>query len=158
MYGFTARHIWTSQKIKPSPDACTMKDSMIIKTNGWYIDLPQFNCPVQYTPNNISRPATINQSECRDRYVGKLSGKGKLGFPLIETKTMIMVNGAAETTEFEITIETLEFSTAKLDSMLFEIPLGYKQSLNEEELNDDLDVSDMMKHACNSSVNRRSSH
>ena len=34
MYGMTARHIWTTQKIKPSPDAC-MKDSMIIKSDGW---------------------------------------------------------------------------------------------------------------------------
>ncbi len=57
MYGFTARHIWTRQKIKPSTDACTMKDSMIIKTDGWYIDLPQFNCPVQFVPANVSRPA-----------------------------------------------------------------------------------------------------
>ena len=28
MNGFTARHIWTTQKIKPSADACTMKDSI----------------------------------------------------------------------------------------------------------------------------------
>src|SRR5690606_32672651 len=43
VYGLTARRVWTTQKIKPSTDACTMKDSMIIKTDGWYIDLPQFN-------------------------------------------------------------------------------------------------------------------
>ena len=48
MFGMTARHVWTSQKIKPSPDACSMKDSMLMKTDGWYIDLPQFNCPVHY--------------------------------------------------------------------------------------------------------------
>ena len=34
MNGFTARHVWTSQKIKPTPDACTMKDSIVIKTDG----------------------------------------------------------------------------------------------------------------------------
>lgn len=27
MYGLTARHVWTTQKIKPSADACMMKDS-----------------------------------------------------------------------------------------------------------------------------------
>jgi hypothetical protein len=54
MYGFTARHIWTTQKIKPSADACSMKDSMIIKTDGWYIDLPEFNCPVTYSRNAIA--------------------------------------------------------------------------------------------------------
>src|SRR5688500_692755 len=46
VWGLTARHVWTYQKMKPSPDACAMKDSIIIKTDGWYIDLPQFNCPV----------------------------------------------------------------------------------------------------------------
>ena len=31
MHGLTARRIWTTQKIKPSTDACMMKDSMVIK-------------------------------------------------------------------------------------------------------------------------------
>jgi len=31
MFGFTARHVWTYQKLKPSPNACSMKDSFIIK-------------------------------------------------------------------------------------------------------------------------------
>jgi hypothetical protein len=144
MYGFTARHIWTTQKIKPSADACTMKDSMIIKTDGWYIDLPQFNCPVQFVPANVNRAAAKNQPQCMDRYVSKRSGKGKLGFPLLETKTMIMGNGSATTSEFETSVETLEFSTAKLDSMLFEIPLGYKQVFSEEELQDKVGVNEMM--------------
>jgi hypothetical protein len=145
MYGFTARHVWTTQKMKPSADACTMKDSMIIKTDGWYIDLPQFNCPVRYTPNNFKRPATANQPECKDRFVSRRSGKGKLGFPLIETKTIIMGGAAAQTSNFETTIETLEFSTAKLDSMLFEIPLGYTETKNEEDLQDKFDVASMLK-------------
>ncbi len=154
MYGLTARHIWTTQKIKPSADACTMKDSMIIKTDGWYIDLPQFNCPVRYTPANTSRPAGGNQPPCTDRYVSKRSGKGKLGFPLAETKTMIMGNGLAKTSEFETSIETLEFSTAKLDSMLFEIPIGYKQAMSEEELQDEFNLNGMMKQAGNRNQDR----
>lgn len=147
MYGFTARHIWTTQKIKPSADACTMKDSMIIKTDGWYIDLPQFNCPVQLVPATMSRTAGKNQPQCIDRYVSRRSGKGKLGFPLLETKTMIMGNGSSATSEFETSIETLEFSTAKPDSMLFEIPLGYKQVFSEEELQDKMDVNERMQQA-----------
>ena len=58
-----------------------------------------------------------------------------------------MGNGPAQTTNFETSLETLEFSTAKLDSMLFEIPLGYEQTMNEEELQDKLDVNEMMKQA-----------
>lgn len=145
MYGFTARHVWTTQKMKPSADACMMKDSMIIKTDGWYIDLPQFNCPVRYTPSNFKRPATANQPECKDRFVSRRSGKGKLGFPLIETKTIIMGGAAAQTSNFETNIETLEFSTAKLDSMLFEIPLGYTETKNEEDLQEKFNVASMLK-------------
>jgi hypothetical protein len=146
MYGLTARHVWTTQKIKPSADACMMKDSMVIKTDGWYIDLPQFNCPM-YSYTSSSARSSQYQPACKDRFVSRRSGKGKLGFPLIETKTMIMGNGSAQTSEFKTSLETLEFSTMKLDSMLFEIPPGYKLAASEEELQDKFDVSEMMKQA-----------
>lgn len=143
MNGFTARHIWTTQKIKPSPDACMMKDSIIIKTDGWYIDLPQFNCPVRYAPStNI--PAQQPQPECKDRYITHRSGKGKLGFPLTETRTIIM-GGEAKTNEFTTSLETLEFSSLKLDSMLFEIPPGYTLAKNESELQEKASMQDMIE-------------
>lgn len=149
MYGITARHVWTTQKIKPSADACMMKDSMTIKTDGWYIDLPQFNCPV-YGHNRTSVRSTGQyQPACRDRFVSRKSGKGKLGFPLTETKTMIMANGTSQVSEFTTSLETLDFSMMKLDSMLFEIPVGYKETKNEEELQDKFDMSGMMKQAGN---------
>jgi hypothetical protein len=152
MYGVTARHVWTTQKIKPSADACMMKDSMIIKTDGWYIDLPQFNCPVYGYTNTSARSGGQYQPTCKDRFVSRRSGKGKLGFPLTETRTMIMGgNGTMQTSEFKTLLETLEFSTMKLDSMLFEIPIGYKPAISEEELQDKLDVSEMMKQAGNKS-------
>jgi hypothetical protein len=146
MYGITARHIWTTQKIKPSADACMMKDSMTINTDGWYIDLPQFNCPV-YGYASASMKPDVNQPACKDRFVSRRSGKGKLGFPLIEIRTMIMGNGTSQANEFKTSLETLEFSTMKPDSMLFEIPPGYKLAENEEELRDNFDVNAMMKQA-----------
>lgn len=145
MYGFTARHVWTTQKIKPSADACMMKDSMIIKTDGWYIDLPQFNCPITGYNNGGGYGGT-QKIECKDRFVSKRSGKGKLGFPLIETKTMIM-GGTMQTSEFKTDLETLELSTAKLDSMLFEIPIGYAETKNEEDLQDKIDPMAYMQQA-----------
>jgi len=145
MYGFTARHVWTTQKMKPSPDACSMKDSMIIKTDGWYIDFPKFNCPVQYRPGKTPSPQPEKQQiDCKDRFVTRRSGKGKLGFPLSETTTMIMGNGGAQTSEFETSIETLELSTKKLDSMLFEIPPGYTLAASEADLQDKFDMNDMI--------------
>ncbi len=146
MYGFIARHVWTSQKIKPSADACTMKDSMVIKTDGWYIDLPQFNCPVQSRPSRamMSSPNERPKPDCMDKFVNHRSGKGKLGFPLTETRTIKMGSGGAKTSEFETNIETLEFSTVKLDSMLFEIPIGYTEAKEESELQDKMDVNELM--------------
>jgi hypothetical protein len=140
MYGMTARHIWTTQKIKPSPDAC-MKDSMIMKTDGWYIDLPEFSCPVRYTAINTGG---MGGADCKDRYITRQSGKGKLGFPLIEKRIMIMGNGVAETTRFETNLETIEFSTAKLDSMLFEIPPGYRLAKDITELQDRIDAASII--------------
>ncbi len=145
MYGFTARHIWTTQKIKPSADACSMKDSMIIKTDGWYIDLPEFNCPVTYSTKAIADGGGMQKRSCQDKFVTKSTGKGKLGFPLIVKTTMIMGNKDAQT--FETNLETLEFSTAKLDSMLFEIPPGYKLAASEEELQDKWDKNAYMEAA-----------
>lgn len=143
MNGFTARHIWTTQKMKPSPEACMMKDSMIIKTDGWYIDLPEFNCPIRYTP----APQRTNEKvkpDCQDRFVSHRSGKGRLGFPLIETRTIIMGGGAPQTSEFTTNLETLEFSSQKLDSMLFEIPAGYTQTMDEMDLQDKFEMKDIM--------------
>ncbi|MEO7983656.1 MAG: hypothetical protein ABI688_06220 [Bacteroidota bacterium] len=144
MNGFTARHVWTSQKIKPSPDACSMKDSIIIKTDGWYIDLPQFNCPVRYTPAPATMPNKQEQPECKDRFVTHRSGKGKLGFPLTETRTIVMGDGGSKTTEFASSLETIEFSSEKLDSMLFEIPPGYTLATTEAELQDKFDMNEMI--------------
>ncbi|MEI2739315.1 MAG: hypothetical protein V9F01_11055 [Chitinophagaceae bacterium] len=156
MNGFVARHVWTSQKIKPTPDACTMKDSIIIKTDGWYIDLPQFNCPIRYTPTTTARPTEKQEPNCKDRYITHRSGKGKLGFPLTEKRIIIMGDGTSKTTEFETTLETLEFSSEKLDSMLFEIPPGYTQTKNENDLQDKFDMNEMInqyKNADNGKIN-----
>jgi len=142
MYGFTARHVWTSQKMKPSPDACSMKDSLLIKTDGWYIDLPQFNCPVGYHPERRANERT--QPDCIDKYVMHRQGNGKLGFPLAETVIMIMGNSKDEV---RTSMETVELSTDKLDSMLFEIPQGYELAKSEEELLDKMDVQEMMNNA-----------
>ena len=152
MYGLTARHVWTTQKMKPSADACMMKDSMVVKTDGWYIDLPKFNCPIRYRPQQMQRqPDEKPLPDCQDRFVTRRSGKGKLGFPLIETTTIMMGGQAATTMEFKTDVETLDFSMEKLDSMLFEIPTDYTETKNEDDLQDKMDVGglldDVMKNA-----------
>ena len=58
----------------------------------------------------------------------------------------------------ETSIETLEFSTAKLDSMLFEIPQGYTEAKSEEELQDKFDIGDMMKGMKNKAKNNENNN
>jgi len=131
--------------MKASPDACMMKDSFLIKTDGWYIDLPKFNCPVRYRPQQVQRdPKEKPKLDCKDRFVTRRKGKGKLGFPLIETTTIIMGDQAAKTTEMKTDLETMDFSMEKLDSMLFEIPPGYTETKNEDDLQDNFDMSGMI--------------
>lgn len=153
MNGFIARHIWTYQKIKPSPDACTMKDSIIIKTDGWYIDLPQFNCPERYSASTPNMNPEQRKPDCVDKFVTRRKGKGKLGFPLTETRTIIMGGANPQMSEFETKLETLEFITTKLDSMLFEIPPGYTLAASEEDLQDKMDMGDMMNQFKNMNKN-----
>jgi hypothetical protein len=150
IFGFTARHVWTTQKIMPSPDACMMKDSMIIKTDGWYIDFPNFNCQRSYSGRTAAYGG-MQKPDCMDKFVTKNSGKGKLGFPITETRTMIM-GGKTTSNEFVTTIETLELSTAKVDSMLFEIPLGYTETKNPEDLQDKINVGAMAKAYANAAT------
>ena len=141
MYGFTARHIWSDQKMKPSPDACNMKDSMVMYTDGWYIDLPEFNCPM---PNEAFTGRYNPEEECQDKMIIHESGKAKMGFPLIQTTTMIMGGNKMVTKT-----ETLDLSTSKLDSTLFTIPRGYKEAKNMEELFAGMNMGEMMENAIN---------
>ncbi len=139
MFGMTARHIKTSLKVEASPDAC-MKETFNVETDGWYIDLPQFSCPVTRRPQVPQMPAQRRDGGgCRDRIQFRTSGSGKLGFALQETRTMN--NGEMS---FSQTLETLEFSKATLESALFEIPQGYTEAGNASDLYGRPDLSAIM--------------
>jgi hypothetical protein len=137
IFGFPAHHVWSTEKIKPSPDACSLKDSMLRKTDGWYIELPRYECHHDYVRVNNGR----REVWCNDKYVQHISGKGKPGFPLFEKTTMIMGDG---TNVVETSLETLELLTDKLDTSLFTIPPGYKQVNNEQDLFNLSDINSMM--------------
>lgn len=137
MFGLTARHIKTSMKMESSPDACS-PTNMAMETDGWYVDLPQFSCPMNI-PSNPMAYQRSNKSGCQDRMVAKETGTGKLGFPLEVTTTM---NGQGG---FSQSIETVEFSKATLDESLFDVPASYALAQNENDLNGKPDYSAMMR-------------
>ncbi|MBS1796876.1 MAG: hypothetical protein JSS81_23825 [Acidobacteria bacterium] len=141
MFGMTARHIRTSMTMEASPDAC-MKSDMKVETDGWYIDLPEFSCPMTSRPQTTQMPRGATGGGCRDRIVFKTTGGGKLGFALQETRTF-----ASGGMSFTQTTETLEFSKATLDPALFEIPAGYALTGDANDLYGRPDYAAMAKTA-----------
>ncbi|MEP6847988.1 MAG: hypothetical protein ABI999_03965 [Acidobacteriota bacterium] len=128
MFGLTARHIKTSMKMEPSPDACT-KQEMSMETDGWYVDLPQFSCPMTIPRNPMASGGNERSGGCQDRMIVKYSGGGKMGFPLKVTQTM-----GGEGQSFATSIETVEFSKATLDDGLFDVPQGYSLANSSSDL------------------------
>jgi len=130
MFGLTARHIKTTMTMQASADACTDAD-MMVETDGWYVDLPQFSCPMQM-PQNPMMANNGGNSGCRDKMILKQSGSGKLGFALMLTTKMKM--GDDDEESMTQTLETLEFSKATLDDALFDIPAGYNLAKSSQDL------------------------
>ena len=143
MFGLTARHIKTSMTMQASPDAC-MKESIKTETDGWYVDLPSFSCPITVRPQ-MPQMSGASSGGCRDRIAFKTSGGGKLGFPLTETRTMKMGGDGEDAMNMSQSIETLEFSKATLDAALFDVPAGYSLTADSQSLYGKPDMSAMMR-------------
>ncbi|MFN2492004.1 MAG: hypothetical protein ABR501_03865 [Pyrinomonadaceae bacterium] len=128
MFGFTARHVKTTTSMESSPDACSQIKQRT-ETDGWYIDFSAtFNCDLGRTSMTAQSPS---QGGCRDRINSKRVGTGRTGFPLMETTTMYGADGRAM---FTSTKEVLELSREPLDAALFEVPAGYVETTNTQEL------------------------
>ncbi len=128
MFGFKARHIKTTISIESSPDACSpMKQKM--ETDGWYIDFAYgLNC--ETSPTQVAGP-TGPGGGCRDRVRFNRQGAARPGYPLKETTTMYGPNGEVS---FTSTKEVIELSREPLDAALFDVPAGYAQTTNQQEL------------------------
>ena len=129
MFGFNARHIKTSMKMESSPDACS-QINMEVDTDGWYIDLPQFSCPVNASANIPPQYDKPTRSGCQDKVILRTSGGGNPGFALQETQTMNSGQGQS----FTRSMETVELSKATLDDALFDIPANYKLADSDQAI------------------------
>jgi hypothetical protein len=142
MFGFQARHIKSSMSMESSPDACTPVHQRT-ETDGWYIDLSvDFNC-------DLGRPAVMSNPQvapggCRDRIAFKNTGAARTGFPLSETTTMYGPDGKVM---FTSTREVVELSREPLDAALFDLPAGYTETQNSQELYVMPSVSEMTAQA-----------
>ena len=145
MFGFTARHVKTSIRMESSPDACNPV-TQHIERDGWYIDLNfGLNCELGGgRPPVMGRPARPN---CVDRYRSRRVGAGRTGFPLIET-TIIYDQNDRE--QVRMTKEVTDLSRQPLDAALFDVPAGYTEARNTDELyavNANDMMQEMMKQA-----------
>jgi hypothetical protein len=128
MFGLTARHVKSTMTMQSSPDACSPQDTRI-ETDGWYIDLPQFSCPLSAPRNPYAQPS---KHGCLDRTIVKNTGGGRLGFAL--SLTQMIRNGGENGMGFTQTTETVEFSKTVLDDALFDVPAGYALAGSSNDL------------------------
>lgn len=128
MFGFTARHVKSSLSIESSPDACNpMK--MRMETDGWYIDLA-FGLNCEAGGAQMMGGPTAGGG-CRDRTRFNRQGAARTGYALTETTTMYGPNGQVMYTS---TKEVVELSREPLDAALFDVPSGYVETQNTQEL------------------------
>jgi hypothetical protein len=141
MFGFTARHVKTSMRMESSPDAC-YPIKQRFEQDGWYIDLSVgLSCELGRMQMGGSQMAA---GGCQDRIQYKREGAGRTGFPLIETMTVYDQN---DQPSFSNTKEVTELSRQSLDAALFDIPEGYAQAQNYQELSGQPGASEMMAQA-----------
>ncbi|HUS09030.1 MAG TPA: hypothetical protein VMZ30_01100 [Pyrinomonadaceae bacterium] len=128
MFGFQARHVKRTILIESSPDACSpMKRKM--ETDGWYID---FSFGLRCETGAASmRGMGAQGGGCRDSVRFNHQGAARLGYPLQETTTSYGPDGRVA---FTSTKEVVELSREPLDAALFDVPAGYVETTNAQEL------------------------
>jgi hypothetical protein len=139
MFGLTARRIKTSMTSQSSPDACT-QSNMKFETDGWYIDLPAFSCPLELTPRD-PMPAREPRNDCADKTIVKQSGSGRLGFSLEFIQKMTDLSGGSTFTQ---SMQTLEFSRSSLPDSLFDVPATYTAVNDSSQLYGQPDMAAIM--------------
>jgi hypothetical protein len=129
MFGFTARHLKTSMTVEASPDACN-QEKMRYDTDGWYIDFEySFDCMMNRPPARTT-PGRRGGG-CQDETRFKMVGKAKPGYPVMVTTTFYGPDGSPSTSS---TTEVIELSKTPLDAALFDIPAGYTETKDAQEL------------------------
>lgn len=141
MFGFTARHVQTSTRIESSPDACNPIKQRF-EQDGWYIDL-NFGLNCEAARMNMGR-SPMAMGGCQDRTQFRREGTARTGFPLIETTTVYDQN---DQPTFSTTKEVAELSRQPLDAALFDIPAGYTEARNYQELNGQQDTAAIVAEA-----------
>ncbi len=129
MFGFEARHIKTVVVRQPGANACDARTTKV-ETDGWYADLPDHvSCAAASAP----APSQQGPQSCTDRVETQRAGDAKLGFALRTTMTTTSEEGKEkEVTTMEVEVTELEVTS--LDARLFDVPDGYAEVKNHQQL------------------------
>ena len=127
MFGFKARYLKISTTVEPGPGACATRSRF--EQEGWFIDFQadlscSTNVPVETSSRRPSRQG------CQDRYRFRYTGTGKMGFPLSATTTYYDEQGKP----FTMKQEVVDLQRLPQDPALFDVPAGYTQASNAQEL------------------------
>lgn len=151
MFGLLARHLIITQEMESSVDSCNGPTKSKMEFDGWYVDFSaEFNCP-QARPE-IPAAGGHYRPDCIDKIIYKGSGAARLGFLLEGTMKMYGSDGTVQMTQ---TTETLELSRSPLDASLFDIPQGYREAANQQDLYAMPNMADVLAGQANNSNNNR---
>lgn len=127
MFGFQARHVKKTLVIESSADACSpIKQRM--ETDGWYIDFSfGLNCEMGAS----AAMGPLARGGCHDSVRFNQQGAARTGYALVETTTSYGADGSVA---FTSTKEVVELSREPLDTALFDVPAGYEETTNAQEL------------------------
>ncbi len=113
-------HVKTTTKVEPGRGA--VMQASLTEVDGWYIDLPGLGC--RESRSGVTVGFVAGAPGKRDRLQVKRLGTASRGYAVEETT---LRTEAGRTTISKV--ELIEFSEARLDSSLFELPAGYSQAL-----------------------------
>lgn len=125
LFGYDAKHLKQTMTITPAKGAC-MKETLTIETEGWYIDLPEFVCPMKRSVRDFQI-----DSECYDEAIDEVKGV-ITGFALKEIKK-IEIQGQTITVEEEV----VSLSKTTLADSLFDVPANYVPANSLKEIQEE---------------------
>ncbi len=131
IFGYDARHLKQTVTITPGPGSC-QKETIKVDIDGWYIDLPQFACPIRRVPREFQM-----DSKCFDDVEYRMKGE-ITGFAVKEVKTLTMQGMTINIEE-----EATEILTTPIADSMFEAPVGFKPANTLKEVEDDSDIADV---------------
>ena len=124
-FGYDARRVRTLIDRQPQPGACD-QSRMRIETDAWYIDPPK-----ALTAASAEAP---NMSGCKDELKTTETGDAKLlGFAL-GYRTTFTEPDNKDAKPLAVTMDITDFEVLKLDATLFDIPAGFTEAANPQQL------------------------